>query len=82
MHNKGTDFPQYRKLSNDKVFYKILSDRKFEEIQLIGSDAKIHTIKAIQYPEMLLIQDMLDVESIRYLASSEEEFKSQKKKVI
>lgn len=74
MQNKVIDFPQYRKLSNDKVFYKILNDREFEEIQLIGSIAKLHIIKAIQYPEMLRIQDLLSMKDEWYLASSEEEF--------
>lgn len=74
MQNKVIDFPQYRKLSNDKVFYKILNDKEFEEIQLIGSIAKLHVIKAIQYPEMLRIQDLLSMKDEWYLSSSEEEF--------
>ena len=36
MLDKGTDFPQYRKLSNDKVFYRIVDERHFDEIQIIG----------------------------------------------
>jgi len=72
------DFPQYRKLSNEKVFYKILNDREFEEIQLIGTVAKLHHIVAKQYPEMLKIQDLLSLENEAYLLSREEEFELQK----
>ena len=74
MQNKVIDFPEYRKLSNNKVFYKILNNKEFEEIQLIGSIAKLHIIKAVQYPEMLRIQDLLSMQDDWFLVSSEEEF--------
>lgn len=78
MQNKGTDFPQYRKLSNEKVFYKIISDKEFEEVQLIGTKAKLHHIIAEKYPEMVRIQDLLSLGEW-YLVSSEEEYLSMKK---
>lgn len=61
MMHKNTDFPQYRKLSNGRTFYKILDDRNFVEIQLMGSKKISHTIKATKYPEMLRIKEMLDL---------------------
>lgn len=73
MSYKVTDFPAYRKLSNDKVYYKIVNDRYFEEIQLIGSKANLFRMTATQYPEILKIQDMLKCES-GYRISTEEEF--------
>ncbi len=73
MNDKNTDFPQYRKLSNDKTFYKILSDRLFEEVQLMGSKVLRYSVEAKQYPEILKIQDMLQAES-PYSIISEEEF--------
>jgi len=60
--------------------WKILNDREFEEIQLIGAVAKFHTIKAVQYPEILRILDILDIENITYDLSTEEEFEAQKLK--
>lgn len=60
MNDKVTDFPQYRMLSNRKTFYKIIDDRNFEEIQLMGSRVLHYKIKAEQYPEILKIQDMLN----------------------
>lgn len=73
MNDKNTDFPQYRKLSNDKTFYKIQSDRLFEEVQLMGSKVFRYQVEAKQYPEILKIQDMLQLEE-PYLLISEEEF--------
>ena len=74
MSDKGTDFPQYRKLSNNKVFYRIRSDREFDEIQLIGSTAQLHTVVAKQYPEILRIMDILTQSIQGYEHSSQEEF--------
>lgn len=71
---KNTDFPQYRKLSNHRCFYEIIDERHFREVQLIGSRALIHEIKAEQYPEMVRIMDMLAAEE-PFCLSSAEEFK-------
>jgi hypothetical protein len=74
MLDKDTDFPQYRKLSNDKVFYRILDDRHFDEIQIIGTKAQLRNVVAEQYPEILRIQDMLSYGIPGFVASNEEEF--------
>ncbi|MEJ6582697.1 MAG: hypothetical protein QNL61_07050 [Crocinitomicaceae bacterium] len=74
MLDKGTDFPQYRKLSNDKVFYRILDYRHFDEIQIIGTKAQLRNVVAEQYPEILRIQDMLSYGIPGFVASNEEEF--------
>ena len=71
--DKNTDFPQYRKLSNGKTFYKILDDRNFEEIQQMGSKFIKHKIVAEQYPEILRIKDMLELQE-PFILSSETEY--------
>ena len=76
MFNKDTDFPQYRKLSNDKVFYRILDDRHFDEIQIVGSRAQLFQVIAEQYPEILRIQDMLNFSIVGYEVSNKLEFES------
>ena len=53
-------FPQYRKLSNHKSFYKIVSKEVFEEIQLVGTVRMKTKTTATKYPEILRIKDMLD----------------------
>ncbi|MEN9988684.1 MAG: hypothetical protein RLZZ585_1723 [Bacteroidota bacterium] len=71
----GLDFPQYRKLANEKSHYEIRDDRHFVEKQLIGKQVFIIEIEAKQYPEILRIQDMLHcVEG--FLLSTKEVFES------
>ncbi|PWL28109.1 MAG: hypothetical protein DCO96_09025 [Fluviicola sp. XM-24bin1] len=73
MSHKVTDFPQYRKLSNEKVFYRIRDDRNFDEIQIVGSRASLFSMEAKQYPEILKIQDLLSLAE-GFLESNEDEF--------
>jgi hypothetical protein len=63
MNNKGTDFPQFRMLSNGKVFYKIISETEFIEIQFLGEKKMEFRMVAEQYPEKLRIMDMLQCDS-------------------
>lgn len=74
MNDKSTDFPQYRKTFNGLSFYKILDETNFVEVQLIGDKRFIHTIKAEQYFEKLKVLEMLDLNSVLYLLSTEKEF--------
>jgi hypothetical protein len=74
MNNKVKDFPQYRKLSNEKSFFKILNNSTFQEVQLIGKKKLFHTTEAKQYPEMLKIQDLLQLADTFYLESNEAEW--------
>ena len=53
------EFPQYRKLVNDKSFYRIEDERHFTEKQLIGKQVFTLVVEAKQYPEIIRIQDML-----------------------
>jgi len=69
-------YPKYRRLSNNKSFYKILSDNAFEEIQLVGSSSISMNIKATKYPEIIRIQDMLACKP-PFESSTEGEFHSQ-----
>lgn len=62
-------FPIYRKLSNNKSFYKINSNEQFEEIQVIGSKQKYFIHEANQYPEKLKIMDMIQLDT-NYLESN------------
>ncbi len=68
-----TIFPCYRKLRNDKSFYKISGERTFTEIQCVGNQYFKIEIIAKKYPEIILIQDMLNKRGI-YEISTEEEF--------
>lgn len=69
MNDKFNDFPQYRAISGRKVYYKISSDRFFEEISWIGEKIQVFKMNATQYPEMLRIADMLNCEEPYILLS-------------
>ena len=47
------DFPQYRKYKNIETYFKIISEKEFEEISSLGNKYVKHSIVAEQYPEML-----------------------------
>lgn len=74
MKSKDTVFPQYRKLANNRSFYKINNDRNFEEIQLVGRLKNKYTFEAKLYPEMLKITDLLNLADENYVLSSKSEW--------
>lgn len=67
-------FPQYRKYSNNKNFFKINSPKEFEEIQVIGSKKLHRKVVATQFPEMNLIIDLVTLENEFIHNSSQKEF--------
>ena len=67
-------FPQYRKNATGSSYYKIISADEFIEIQKIGSKIWQHKVIATQFPEKLLIQDMLAFHDNLWQEISEQEF--------
>ena len=70
---KGMHFPEYRKLGNDRAYYKIVDERNFIEIQVLGRKIIKYEFTAEKYPEILRIQDMLNCDQ-GFEMSSESEF--------
>jgi len=68
------NYPIYRKLLNNKSYYKIIDARNFEEIQIIGAKKKKYFHEANQYPEILFIQDLISFHHSGINESSEEEW--------
>jgi hypothetical protein len=68
------DYPIYRKLSNNRSFYKVIDSKNFEEIQIIGKKRRYQLIEAKQYPELLFIQDLIAFNLLGILESSEKEW--------
>lgn len=66
-------FPVYRKLSNNKSFYRIDSERLFFEIQVVGNKSFLTQTEAKQYPEIIRIVDMLNF-SEPFIESTSDEF--------
>jgi hypothetical protein len=71
-------FPQYRKYPNNKTFFKIVSDREFEEISYIGSKQLVQTTTAKTFAELMYIKDMLDNTQGYYEVINEEEYGEEK----
>ncbi len=59
MNSEDIVFPIYRKYKNKKNFFKIISNKQFEEIQLIGDKVIVKEIRATQLPEYNHINDLL-----------------------
>ena len=68
------EFPQYRKYKNIETYFKIISEKEFEELLVIGKRYQIHSVIANQYPEMLRIQDMLNNENEAWELLTKEQF--------
>ena len=74
MLDKDIDFPVYRKLSNNKVFFKIINNSAFHEIQIVGKKAQLNKIVATKYPEILRIQDMISYSFEGIIESNDREY--------
>ncbi len=51
-------YPQYRKYLNGHNFFKIISDKEWEEIQVMGSKYSIHQFKVSIFPDRNYLYDM------------------------
>ena len=69
-------YPIYRKLGNNRSFYKVLNNRQFEEIQVIGSKIHHYFHTAKQYPEILFIQDLISYTHLGIFEFSELEWEN------
>lgn len=68
------DFPQYRKLNNDRVLYRIVNLREFDELQRIGDRILHYHFLVDKYPEIIRIQEMIDCSIEGILPSTATEF--------
>jgi len=57
-HTIPEGFPIYRKYSNEKSYFKIISDHEFYQLDLIGHGYTYEHLIARIFPDKLLIQDM------------------------
>lgn len=51
-------YPQYRKYKNNKSFFCILSEKEWEEIQLIGTKALLYRFEVKIMPDRNFLEDM------------------------
>ena len=70
------EYPIYRKLSNNRSFYKVVDSKNFEEIQIIGTKRRHQLIEAKQYPDILYLLDLIELNHEGIIESSESEWSS------
>lgn len=81
MNDKELGFPVYRKYVGINVWFKIVTNTHFIEIKQIGSRFVQSEVLAKQYPEMVLIKDMLACHENRWEVVEELDFETVSKKV-
>ncbi len=69
---KQITFPTYRKYKNNKHFFKIISENKFEEISFIGTKVIVTSHLAKILPDRNLIADLLYDSNVADLSTQQE----------
>ncbi len=71
------DFPQYRKYSNNKVFFEFHDGNSFTEIKLSGKSLyEVNKFEAKILPDRVFISDLLNDTGNHILIIKQDEFKS------
>jgi len=52
-------FPQYRKFSNHKTWFKIISETEMQELKVLGGFYNHSVFKAVTFVDRNLISDMI-----------------------
>lgn len=73
------EFPVYRKYANNKSYFKITSETRFDELKVTGKLIERYPFEAKIYPDRVFIQDMLAMENDHWIESSEKEFEELEK---
>jgi hypothetical protein len=81
MEEKKIIYPQYRKYHNNKSFFKIISKTKFEEIQVLGNNVKIHVFEAKILPDRNYISDLTYNYKEHWVLCNESEYNQIKKRI-
>jgi len=78
MEQKKITYPQYRKYNNNKSFFKILSNTKFEEIQVLGTKKSLHKFEAKILPDRNFIYDLTFDYKNHWIICEESEYETLK----
>ena len=75
-------YPQYRKYSNGKSFFKIISKDKFEEIQVLGNNITLHLFDAKILPDRNYIYDLTHNYKVHWVICGAKEYEDLKMRII
>jgi len=81
MSTKKITYPLYRKYSNNKTYFKIISETEFEEIQILGSKKTILFFEAKILPDRNYIYDLTFNYKTHWLLSDSQEYEALKKTI-
>lgn len=81
MNKDNITYPQYRKYSDNKSYFKVLSKNSFEEIQVLGQKISHHIFEAKILPDRNFIYDLTFDYEKYWLICDASEFENLKKKI-
>ena len=82
MTKDNITYPQYRKYSNNKSFFKILSSDKFEEIQVLGNKKTLHKFEAKILPDRNFITDLTFHYKTNWIICAQNEYEELRKEAL
>ena len=74
MVNTEIKYPIFRKYESNTSFFKIVSPKKFIEIQVMGTKYFRYEIEAKVLPDFHLINDMINHHNNHWIGSNQQEF--------
>ena len=74
-------FPQFRKYPNEKAYFKIISEKEWEEIQIMGNRFTHHKFIAKIFPDHNYLHDMTHDFEKYWLRIDENEYERIKKEL-
>ena len=79
MNATKISYPLYRKYSNNKTFFKVLSQSQFEEIQVLGTKISHQVFTTQILPDRNYISDLIKNDNGHWVMCSENEFEELKR---
>lgn len=73
---KSISFPQFRKYSNNKSFFKIEDNRAIDEVYYIGKKAYFQRTAIQTFVERNLVEELLNFDGIHILKIHEETYEN------
>jgi hypothetical protein len=77
---KTVSYPQYRKYKNNKAYFKIISEKEWEEVQVLGTKHILHSFTVRILPDRNFIYDMTFDYENNWVKIEEEEYEEVLKK--
>jgi hypothetical protein len=76
-----SDYPQYRKYTNNLAYFKLISASEWEEIRVLGNKLMLHQFKAAILPDRNYIHDMTYAYENHWVAITASEYEQYRKQV-